>query len=65
MNFSLLDLLIVLLYVGAAAWAGMAVRRRVTHISDFLVAGRRIRYNLGVATLVATELGLVTMMYFA
>lgn len=65
MNFSLLDGAIVLLYVGAAAWAGMIVRKRVTHISDFLVAGRRIRYHLGVATLVATELGLVTMMYFA
>ncbi|MEX1139104.1 MAG: sodium:solute symporter family protein [Bacteroidota bacterium] len=65
MRFSFLDWFIVLLYVAAAAWAGMIVRRRVTHISDFLVAGRRIRYNLGVATLVATELGLVTMMYFA
>ncbi|MEX2115936.1 MAG: sodium:solute symporter family protein [Bacteroidota bacterium] len=65
MNFSFLDWVIVLFYVATAAWAGMTVRRRVTNISDFLVAGRRIRYHLGVATLVATELGLVTMMYFA
>ncbi|MBI4417130.1 MAG: sodium:solute symporter family protein [Ignavibacteriales bacterium] len=65
MTFSLLDGIIVLLYVAAAVWAGISVRRRVRTISDFLVAGRRLRYHLGVATLVATELGLVTMMYFA
>ena len=65
MRFSLIDGLIVLAYVVAVTWAGMLVRGRVRRVSDFLVAGRRIRYNLGVATLVATELGLVTMMYFA
>jgi len=65
MKFTLIDGLIVLAYVAAAVWAGMSVRRRVRTIADFLVAGRRLRYHLGVATLVATELGLVTMMYFA
>lgn len=65
MTFTILDGLIVLVYVAAAVWAGMSVRRRVRTIADFLVAGRRLRYHLGVATLVATELGLVTMMYFA
>jgi len=65
MRFTWLDWSLVLLYILAVVVAGIMSRRRVTNISDFLVAGRQIRYHLGVATLVATELGLVTMMYFA
>lgn len=44
---------------------GLMARRRIHNIADFLVAGRQIRFHLGVASLVGTELGLVTMMYFA
>ncbi len=65
MRFTWLDWSLVFLYIIAVVAAGLMSRRRVTNISDFLVAGRQIRYHLGVATLVATELGLVTMMYFA
>ncbi len=65
MRLTWLDWSLVLLYILAVVGAGLISRRRVKSISDFLVAGRQIRYHLGVATLVATELGLVTMMYFA
>lgn len=65
MRFSWIDWSIVLLYVVVAFGIGVGARRKVSTIADFLVAGRHIRYHLGIATLVATELGLVTMMYFA
>lgn len=64
-SFSWLDWFFVVLYVVLAFGAGIMAKRRISGISDFLLAGRQIRYHLGVATLVATELGLVTMMYFA
>ncbi|HUT23058.1 MAG TPA: sodium:solute symporter family protein [Sumerlaeia bacterium] len=65
MRFSLLDWTIVLVYVAFAFGVGVAVRKRVRSVADFLVAGRRVRLHLGIASLVATELGLVTMMYMA
>ncbi|MEO8167149.1 MAG: sodium:solute symporter family protein [bacterium] len=65
MRFTWIDWALVLMYIAAVIGAGLKTRRKVIGISDFLVAGRQIRYHLGVATLVATELGLVTMMYFA
>src|SRR3989304_3618837 len=65
MRFSTFDWTLVAVYVLLAFAIGMLARKRITNIADYLVAGRHIRYNLGVASLVATELGLVTMMYFA
>ena len=65
MKFSLWDWLIVFAYVVVAFLVGVRATKRVKNVADFLVAGRQIRFHLGVASLVATELGLVTMMYFA
>jgi len=65
MRFTWFDWAIVVLYVVATFGVGVIARPRLSKMSDFLVAGRQIRYHLGIATLVATELGLVTMMYFA
>lgn len=65
MKFSTFDWALVGVYVLLAFAIGMMARKKITNIADYLVAGRHVRYNLGVASLVATELGLVTMMYFA
>ena len=65
MKFSLWDWLIVFAYVVVAFLVGVRATKRVKNVADFLVAGRQIRFHLGVASLVATELGLVTVMYFA
>lgn len=65
MRLSSLDWLIVCAYVVIAFIVGVAATKRVKNVADFLVAGRQIRFHLGVASLVATELGLVTVMYFA
>ena len=41
------------------------MRRYVRGVQDFAVAGREMDVNLGIASLAATELGLVTIMYTA
>jgi SSS family solute:Na+ symporter len=45
--------------------AGVWVRRYVGRVEDFLVAGREMDVFLGIASLAATEFGIVTCMYTA
>jgi SSS family solute:Na+ symporter len=56
---------IVGLYLLLTMAAGLAVRRYVRRVDDFLVAGREMDVHLGVASLAATEFGIVTCMYTA
>ena len=65
MTLSLLDWSIVVIYLGGCMVAGIWMRRYVRGVQDFAVAGREMNVNLGVASLAATELGLVTIMYTA
>lgn len=44
---------------------GLIARKRVDHLDDFLVAGRKIKSFWGLATLSSTEMGLVTIVYFS
>ncbi|MFH1964453.1 MAG: hypothetical protein ABIJ42_02825 [Acidobacteriota bacterium] len=37
----------------------------MTDLDDFLVAGRKLRSIMGIATLASTEMGLVTIIYFS
>lgn len=60
-----LDGPIVGLYLLASMVAGLAVRRYVGKVEHFLVAGREMNVYLGVASLAATEFGIVTCMYTA
>jgi SSS family solute:Na+ symporter len=56
---------IVGLYLAATMVAGIAVRKYVNKVEDFLVAGREVNVYLGIASLAATEFGVVTCMYTA
>jgi SSS family solute:Na+ symporter len=56
---------IVGLYLLATMAAGVLVRRHVGRVEDFLVAGRQMDLHLGIASLAATEFGIVTCMYAA
>ncbi|HVT30208.1 MAG TPA: sodium:solute symporter family protein [Lacipirellulaceae bacterium] len=56
---------IVGLYLLATMIAGLSVRRYVGRVDDFLVAGREMDVFLGIASLAATEFGIVTCMYAA
>jgi SSS family solute:Na+ symporter len=64
-HFGWLDGGIVGLYLLATMIAGIAVRRYVGKVEHFLIAGREMNVYLGVASLAATEFGIVTCMYTA
>ena len=57
-----LDGSIVGLYLLATLWAGLMVRKYVSRVEDFLVAGREMNVYLGIASLAATEFGIITCM---
>jgi SSS family solute:Na+ symporter len=65
MNLSLIDWVIIVVYLVGCMAAGIWMRRYVRGVEDFAVAGRAMDVNLGIASLAATELGLVTIMYTA
>ena len=64
-NFTILDGGIVGLYILATMIAGIMVRKYVGKVEDFLIAGREMNLYLGIASLAATEFGIVTCMYTA
>jgi SSS family solute:Na+ symporter len=64
-NFSWIDGSIVGAYLLATMAAGLSVRKYVGKVEHFLVAGREMDVYLGVASLAATEFGIVTCMYTA
>jgi SSS family solute:Na+ symporter len=64
-NFSLFDGGIIGLYLLATMAAGIAVRKYVGKVEHFLLAGREMNLYLGIASLAATEFGIVTCMYTA
>ncbi|WP_010583553.1 sodium:solute symporter family protein [Schlesneria paludicola] len=65
-NFSwLVDGSIVGLYLVITMMAGLMVRKYVGKVEHFLVAGREMNVFLGIASLAATEFGIVTCMYTA
>src|ERR1041385_3009172 len=65
MHLALIDWIIIVVYLAGCMAAGIWMRRFVRGVEDFAVAGRAMDLNLGIASLAATELGLVTVMYTA
>ncbi|MCP4725804.1 MAG: sodium:solute symporter family protein [bacterium] len=62
-NFGTIDWVIVCVYVCIPVVIGIMVRKYITQLSDFIVAGRSLRLFIAIATMTGTELGLVTVMY--
>jgi solute:Na+ symporter, SSS family len=56
---------IIGLYLVATMIAGIMVRKYVGKVEHFLIAGREVNVYLGIASLAATEFGVVTCMYTA
>lgn len=65
MTLSPVDWIIIGVYLAGCIVAGVWMRRYVRGVDDFAVAGREMDLNLGIASLAATEMGLVTVMYTA
>lgn len=56
---------IVGVYLLLTMMAGLMVRKYVSKVEHFLVAGREMDVYLGIASLAATEFGIITCMYTA
>lgn len=65
MTLELIDWVIIAVYLIGCVIAGVWMKRYVRGVDDFAVAGREMDLNLGVASLAATEMGIVTVMYTA
>src|SRR2546423_4933735 len=64
-HFSWLDGSIVGMYLLATMILGIVVRKYVGNVEHFLGAGREMNVDLGIASLAATEFGIITCMYTA
>ncbi len=64
-HFSWIDGSIVGVYLLLTMAAGIAVRKYVGKVEHFLIAGHQMDLYLGIASLAATEFGVVTCMYAA
>ncbi len=64
MNFHLIDWVILVVYLAGTVYIGLRARRYVENMEGYYVAGRKVKVALGSATLIATEIGVVTFMYF-
>ena len=64
-HFGRLDWCIVIGYLLVIVAVGVYIKRYVSNVTDFIVAGRGLKTFLAIATMIGTELGLVTVMYSA
>lgn len=64
-NFGAIDWLIVVCFLVGSTAVGLIARKYIQNMTDFVVADRAVRAYLGVASIIATEMGLVTVMYSA
>ena len=64
MNFGLLDWVVVAAYLAVSVAFGIRAKRYVEDLDGYMVAGRKVGASLGIATFVATEIGIVTYVYF-
>ena len=62
---TIFDYFIVLTYIVSVFYLGLKYRDRSSDFSNFMIAGRKVGLSLGVATMLGTELGLITVMYNA
>jgi SSS family solute:Na+ symporter len=64
-NFSTLDWGIVVIYLVGTVAIGLYANRYIKDMADYIVAGRSLKSYISVATMLGSEIGLVTVMYTA
>ena len=65
MHFHFIDWFIVIAFICLTSGVAFLTRRLISNYDSFLLAGRHLKIYLAMATMGATELGLVTLMYFS
>ncbi len=65
MNLSTLDIILIIVYLILIFLSGTLVKKYVRGIDNFLVAGRAMGFHLGLLSLMCTEIGMITYVYYA
>lgn len=65
MNLTAWDLVFVVGYLVLIFLSGILVKKYIKGIDNFLVAGRSMGYHLGLLSLMCTEIGMITYVYYA
>ncbi len=65
MALSVFDYVVIFGYIVIVFFSGALVQRYVKGIGDYLVAGRSMGFNLGLISLMCTEIGMITYIYYA
>ena len=64
MNFTTLDWLFVTFFIIITSLVTLWTKKRISSYDSYLLAGRSLKLYLAMASLGATEIGLVSLMYF-
>jgi SSS family solute:Na+ symporter len=65
MAFSILDWAILTVYLAMIFVVGINGRKYVSDSKDFLVANRSMGLHVGIISMIATEIGIITYMYYS
>ncbi len=65
MNLSIVDIIIIAVYILIVFFSGSLMKKYVSGISDYLVADRSMQLNLGLISMMCTEIGMITYIYYA
>lgn len=65
MSLSVWDLLFIAAYLLLIFISGTLVKKYIKGIENFLVAGRSMGFHLGLLSLMCTEIGMITYVYYA
>ena len=65
MNISVIDILIISVYLIIIFFSGTLMKKFIKGIDNFLVAGRSMGFHLGLLSLMCTEIGMITYVYYA
>lgn len=65
MNLTYLDIFIIFIYLILIFYSGSIMKKYVGGISDYLVADRTMGFHLGLLSMMCTEIGIITYVYYA
>lgn len=65
MNLTLIDIILITAYLVLIFISGTLVKKYIKGIDNFLVAGRSMGFHLGLLSLMCTEIGMITYVYYA
>ena len=65
MNLSYFDVAIIIAYLLLIFASGVLVKKYIKGIDDYLVAGRSMGFHLGLISLMCSEIGIITFVYYA